>query len=89
MSKASVDTVPRKIAQTKMSSFRCANHSDEPLDAKKCVQKRLPHFFVSHLHSTKTHSDVFICAISRDKIEHEAFDTRIFIGEKNVKYSIT
>ena len=66
VSKASVDTVPRQIAQIKMSSFRCANHSDEPLDAKKCVQKRLPHFFVSHLHSTKSHSDVFyLCNLPR------------------------
>ena len=89
MSKASGYTVPLWIAQINASSFRCANHSDEPLEAKKCVQQRLPHFFVSHLHSTKSHSDVFICAISRNKIEHEAFDTRIFIGEKNVKYSIT
>ena len=84
MSKASGYTVPLWIAQINASSFRCANHSDEPLEAKKCVQQRLPHFFVSHLHSTKSHSDVFICAICRDKIEHKTFETRILIHKTSV-----
>ena len=68
MSKASGYTVPLWIAQINASSFRCANHSDEPLEAKKCVQQRLPHFFVSHLHSTKSHSDAFIYAICGTKL---------------------
>ena len=66
VSKASVDTVPRQIAQIKMYSFRCANHSDEPLGAKKCVHNKLPHFFVSHLHSTvcSQEASALLCVLS-------------------------
>ena len=43
------------------------------ISTAQCVHKKLPQFFVSYLHSTKSHSDFFVCAICRAKIEREAF----------------